>query len=284
MIDQNRRARLAGFGLLAFETDPTDHKASTPAANILGSVRWMSPELLDPRRFGFRDCQKTKESDCYALGMVMLEVLSGQLPFEGDRNVAVMRKVTDGECPKRPKEAWFTDEVWEILECCWVLDPRGRPKLQGIVQCLGKASPSWATLFHLVPSTTNSSEMKFSGPDRILTMDADQATSGTAWDVLHQPTRESTAHGSGSRLGKAPVRSFGPLSSRGGIEKDFHTPSNSGSSSCTEAENGAQMPIRSDETPTKFSNQRSYDLTRRELNVEDLDKVLSFHRSWLQSN
>lgn len=33
----------------------------------------MSPELLDPERFGGGD-RPTKQSDCYALGMVIYEV------------------------------------------------------------------------------------------------------------------------------------------------------------------------------------------------------------------
>jgi len=36
----------------------------------------MSPELLDPERFGFDkdDRRPTKQADCYALGMVVYEV------------------------------------------------------------------------------------------------------------------------------------------------------------------------------------------------------------------
>jgi hypothetical protein len=34
----------------------------------------MSPELLDPDRFGISNSQPTKRSDCYALGMVVYEV------------------------------------------------------------------------------------------------------------------------------------------------------------------------------------------------------------------
>jgi hypothetical protein len=39
-----------------------------------GTHRWMSPELLDPDRFGAKDWRPTKQSDCYALGMVVYEV------------------------------------------------------------------------------------------------------------------------------------------------------------------------------------------------------------------
>lgn len=38
-----------------------------------GTCRWMSPELLDPR--GFRsDGRPSRQSDSYALGMVIYEV------------------------------------------------------------------------------------------------------------------------------------------------------------------------------------------------------------------
>ena len=42
-----------------------------------GTYRWMSPELLDPERFEMpksEDNRPTRQSDCYALGMVIYEV------------------------------------------------------------------------------------------------------------------------------------------------------------------------------------------------------------------
>jgi len=95
----------------------------------------MSPELLDPSRFDFENSRPTKESDCYALGMVILEVLSEQLPFEGDWNRMSVVKVVEGKHPGRPqgdKGVWFTDELWGVLEQCWSLQPRDRPTAKAI--------------------------------------------------------------------------------------------------------------------------------------------------------
>ena len=65
----------------------------------------MSPELLHPNQFGLKDSRPTRESDCYALGMVIYEVLSGKAPFAALKDFMVMRKVTDGERPERPEGA-----------------------------------------------------------------------------------------------------------------------------------------------------------------------------------
>lgn len=46
---------------------------SETASSSEGTRRWMSPELLDPEGF-CSDGRSTRESDCYALGMVIYEV------------------------------------------------------------------------------------------------------------------------------------------------------------------------------------------------------------------
>ena len=49
-------------------------KVSLMSFTAGGTTQWMSPELLDPDRFGITNYQPTKRSDCYALGMVVYEV------------------------------------------------------------------------------------------------------------------------------------------------------------------------------------------------------------------
>ena len=70
LINKDGLARLADFGLLTVVSDPTNY--TTPGSTAAcGTVRWMSPELLDPDQFESSDGRPTKESDCYALGMVI---------------------------------------------------------------------------------------------------------------------------------------------------------------------------------------------------------------------
>ena len=100
----------------------------------------MGPELLRPGSFSFEDGRLTKGSDCYALGMVILEVLSGEAPFANDNAVGVMRKVINGKRPERPTEVWFTDDLWGTLEQCWSSQPKMRPTAEVVLERLEQAS------------------------------------------------------------------------------------------------------------------------------------------------
>jgi len=88
LINKDLRACISDFGL----TTVTRVRIRVPAAESLfsllsgdtvmsftpgGTARWMSPEILDPVRFGIPEPEgdrPTRESDCYALGMVIYEV------------------------------------------------------------------------------------------------------------------------------------------------------------------------------------------------------------------
>ena len=106
----------------------------------------MSPELLHPDQFGLEDSQPTKQSDCYALGMVIYEVLSGQAPFASLKDFVVIRKVVDGERPARPEGAkgvWFADDLWGTMNLCWETQPDSRPNIATVLERLEYGSRAW---------------------------------------------------------------------------------------------------------------------------------------------
>jgi len=134
LVDQSGHARLADFGLLTIISDPTNYLPSSSYTQG-GTARWISPELIAPRRFGFEDSRPTKPSDCYALGMVIYETITGNLPFYKDTDLTVFVKVVEGERP--PRGARFPDNLWNMLELCWVPRPNGRPSVEDVLRCLG---------------------------------------------------------------------------------------------------------------------------------------------------
>jgi len=98
----------------------------------------MGPELIDPERFRLKDNRPTKYSDCYALGMVIYEAISGNLPFHQHGDLTVFTKVLAGERPIRG--AGFTDGLWKMLKLCWTPRPNSRPSIEYVLQCLKRAS------------------------------------------------------------------------------------------------------------------------------------------------
>ena len=148
VIDNDGNARLADFGLLTIVPDST-RAATTTLAEGCGTLRWMSPELIDPERSSGKNGRPTKESDCYALGMVVLEVLTGKVPFQHCNNLAVMKKIIDGDHPSRPegpKAAWFTDGLWVMLKQCWSYKPKRRPTVESVLECLERGLATWKPL------------------------------------------------------------------------------------------------------------------------------------------
>jgi serine/threonine protein kinase len=156
LIDRDGHPRIADFGLLTIISDHANFVSSISRLEG-GTTRWMSPELLDPEIFELEDSRPTKESDIYALGMVVYEVLSGQAPFPQCKDAVVIRKVMVGKRPGRPQGeqgTWFKDGLWDMLTLCWKHSREDRPSLKALLQCLERVArpsrpPSPTHLIHL---------------------------------------------------------------------------------------------------------------------------------------
>ena len=136
LIKDDDHACLADFSQLTISSDQ-----STILSTCIegGTIQWMSPELIDPESFGLDTIRPTKESDCYALGMVIHEVLSGQTPFAPWKAPLVIQKVLQGERPRRPEGeggTLFTGDLWRILELCWKHKPGERTSAKAVLACL----------------------------------------------------------------------------------------------------------------------------------------------------
>jgi len=136
LIDHRDHARLAGFSPL---TMTPDQSTTAPSIMTGDGIQWMSPELISPSKPPLKESCPTKQSDCYALGMVIYEVLREQVPFVPPEGTAVISKFIDGECPGRPQGgegARFTDDLWRMLEGCWKPQPDDRLSAEDVLMVL----------------------------------------------------------------------------------------------------------------------------------------------------
>lgn len=140
LIDNDRHPRLIGTCL----SKVTSCQSSmTSAAMLGGSSRWMSPELFDPTRIGKKESRPTRKSDCYALGMVIYEVLSGRIPFAENPEVIAILKILKGEHPEIPvgtRGIWFTADLYRMLVMCWHAQVNSRPGLDTVLRSLQDAT------------------------------------------------------------------------------------------------------------------------------------------------
>lgn len=81
MVTEDGRVKVTDFGIARAATTST----VTNTSNVIGSVHYFSPEQA---RGGYTD----EKSDIYSLGIVMYEMITGKVPFEGDSPITVALK------------------------------------------------------------------------------------------------------------------------------------------------------------------------------------------------
>ena len=80
---------------------------------------------------------ESKPADVFAFAMLAVEVFTGKMPFDKQKNEAVVLSILRGDRPEMPKDAHavgLTSEVWKLLESCWRQDPKKRPTMEEIVR------------------------------------------------------------------------------------------------------------------------------------------------------
>ncbi len=90
MITEDGIAKITDFGIAKAISSTTITGGTSE--NIMGSVHYFSPEQA---RGGFVD----EKSDIYSLGIVMYEMLTGKIPFDGENPVSVALMHINNEMP-----------------------------------------------------------------------------------------------------------------------------------------------------------------------------------------
>jgi len=92
MIDKEGNARIMDFGIAR----SIKGKGITGAGVMIGTPEYMSPEQVEGKEIDQR-------SDIYSLGVILYEMVTGRVPFEGDTAITIGVKQKSEE-PRNPKE------------------------------------------------------------------------------------------------------------------------------------------------------------------------------------
>jgi len=105
LIDDQDHVKVTDFGIAMGLTSTT----ITYTNSIMGSAHYISPEQA-------RGEKATVKSDIYAFGIVMYEMLTGQLPFSGDSPVSVaLKHLNDEIIPPRDLNADILPSLENII-------------------------------------------------------------------------------------------------------------------------------------------------------------------------
>ena len=123
MFDEHAQARLGDFGI----AQSADATTLTAASATVGTAAYMAPEQID-------GSPVTTKADVYALGLVLLEALTGKRAFQGPpHEAALIRLARDPEIPEDIPPPWHT-----VLRRMTARQPADRPEATDVEAALSE--------------------------------------------------------------------------------------------------------------------------------------------------
>ncbi len=96
-VADSNSIKVADFGICRIDgTEASDTTQQTQIGNVLGTPHYMSPEQVIGEKVDSR-------SDLFSAGVVLYQLLTGHLPFEGDTLISVAYKITKTDPPSLDK-------------------------------------------------------------------------------------------------------------------------------------------------------------------------------------
>lgn len=116
LMDKRGNIKIADFGIAV----ALNQSSITQTNSVMGSVHYMSPEQT-------RGGLVTKQSDIYSLGIILYELITGTVPFNGDTPVSIALKHAQEPIPSiRKKDRSVPQALENVVLKATAKDPRDR--------------------------------------------------------------------------------------------------------------------------------------------------------------
>ena len=116
LMDKIGNIKIADFGIAV----ALNQSSVTQTNSVMGSVHYMSPEQT-------RGGLVTKQSDIYSLGIILYELITGTVPFNGDTPVSIALKHAQEPIPSiRKKDQSVPQALENVVLKATAKDPRDR--------------------------------------------------------------------------------------------------------------------------------------------------------------
>lgn len=116
LMDKRGNIKIADFGIAV----ALNQSSITQTNSVMGSVHYMSPEQT-------RGGLVTKQSDIYSLGIILYELITGKVPFNGDTPVSIALKHAQEPIPSiRKKDKSVPQALENVVLKATAKDPRDR--------------------------------------------------------------------------------------------------------------------------------------------------------------
>lgn len=121
LVTRNRQVKVADFGLSRSGSDP----ALSSTGSLFGTVSYLAPEVALGDRADAR-------ADVFAVGVMLYEMLTGQLPTTGETAVQIAYRRVNEDIPLPSLQVeWLPTEIDELSTCLCARDLQERPANAG---------------------------------------------------------------------------------------------------------------------------------------------------------